>query len=634
LAERIFNVPLLIHPDKLDAILSAIGPRIGIDPATLPPAGAADFMDPDEDSDDEDPLANDQGVAILGIHGTLVRRGAYLNSASGLRSYEGIKASLQKALDDSAVQAIVLDIDSAGGEASGVDEVSDMIHSARGAKPIIAIANDSAYSAAYWIASAADKVLVTKMGGVGSIGVYALHADISGWDSAAGIKYTYIFSGKQKVEGNPHEPLSDKAQQRIQDQVDGVRQMFVQAVARNRSVEADKIYKTEAGIFMGTEALSLLADQVGTLEDALNLAASMIKASRSRQMVLSGEMSENEQADLFCGAIGPHKTATSDKGWDGPANERRLKLNQNASYYRRAYAWQDGKGDPTKKASYRFIHHEVSGDGNIGAANIQGCRTGIGVLNGARGGTTIPSGDKKGVYNHLAKHIRDAGLDPPDYHGEAADLISIERAYELYAGSNELGVEAILADESIFALRRFGNVALKENDRKSEVIYGLLAPYSKESVDLGGFTEIFQPGCFAEWIKSGDDAQILGFHNPEHVLGRRSNGTARFYEDAAGLHYEADLPDTQAARDVKVLVLRGDVKESSAGFYILQHRWESRSTGRVRIIEKAWLVEGSPHSFAAYRDSTSAVMPAEEDKAAAEHELELLGARLRILRVS
>ena len=120
-------------------------------------------------------------------------------------------------------------------------------------------------------------------------------------------------------------------------------------------------------------------------------------------------------------AIAPHKTATTDAAWDGPANEARLRLGGDEAYYRSAYAWQDPEGDATKKNAYRFVHHQVAEGGEVGAANVQGCLTGIGVLNGARGGTTIPAGDKRGVYNHLAKHMRDAGQEPPDFKGEEED---------------------------------------------------------------------------------------------------------------------------------------------------------------------------------------------------------------------
>ncbi len=113
-------------------------------------------------------------------------------------------------------------------------------------------------------------------------------------------------------------------------------------------------------------------------------------------------------------AIASHSTATTDAAWDGPANEARLRTEESASYYRKAYAWKDPDGDPETKSAYKFIHHQVDGDGKVDAANVRACQTGIGVLNGARGGTTIQEADRQGVYNHLAKHLKDADLEPPE----------------------------------------------------------------------------------------------------------------------------------------------------------------------------------------------------------------------------
>ena len=126
--------------------------------------------------------------------------------------------------------------------------------------------------------------------------------------------------------------------------------------------------------------------------------------------------------DELLKAVGVHHTPTSEKAWDGSQARKRLKEGQPASYYRRAFAWADPAGDPKTKSAYKFIHHEVAADGTIGAANLVACHTGIGVLNGARKGTTIPAADRQGVYNHLAAHLRDAGRTPPAL--LAADLVS------------------------------------------------------------------------------------------------------------------------------------------------------------------------------------------------------------------
>ncbi|MYS47541.1 HK97 family phage prohead protease [Streptomyces sp. SID5998] len=112
------------------------------------------------------------------------------------------------------------------------------------------------------------------------------------------------------------------------------------------------------------------------------------------------------------GALPAHSTDTSDAAWDGPANSRDLPGEESA--LRAAHAWVDPEGDADAKASYRFIHHFVDMDGNVGAASTVACTTGIGVLNGSRGGTTIPDEDRQAVYKHLARHLKDAGIKAPE----------------------------------------------------------------------------------------------------------------------------------------------------------------------------------------------------------------------------
>ncbi|WP_158884023.1 HK97 family phage prohead protease [Amycolatopsis anabasis] len=148
-------------------------------------------------------------------------------------------------------------------------------------------------------------------------------------------------------------------------------------------------------------------------------------------------------------AIGPHSTATDDGAWDGPANEARLSNDAGGQVYRRAFAWQDPDGDPDAKSSYKFIHHNVSSDGEVGAANLQACTTGIAVLNGSRTGTTIPDADRQGVYNHLARHLRDADVEPPELkstpgRAEAAEHTPGEKAGRVLSAKNESALRAAL----------------------------------------------------------------------------------------------------------------------------------------------------------------------------------------------
>ena len=261
LAARLFGVPLAIHRPKLDIILSVLGARIGLADLAAPvgytPAARA-------------PGPPSGKVAVIPIHGTLVRRTSGLEAESGLASYTGIAAQLDAALTSPEVAAILLDIDSPGGESGGVFDLADRIRVASQVKPVWAVANDMAFSAAYALASAATRVFVARTGGVGSIGVIAMHIDQSVKDAKDGVRYTAVFAGERKNDLNPHEPLSDAAHAVLKAEVDRVYELFVETVARHRGLDADAVRATEAGLFFGPDAVATgLADAVGSLDDAL-----------------------------------------------------------------------------------------------------------------------------------------------------------------------------------------------------------------------------------------------------------------------------------------------------------------------------------------------------------------------------
>jgi signal peptide peptidase SppA len=165
----------------------------------------------------------------------------------------------------------LLDIDSPGGEAGGVFDLADKIFSARKVKPIWAVANDEAFSAAYAIAAAADRIYLSRTGGVGSIGVIAVHLDQSVAEADAGLKYTAIYAGEHKNDLSPHEPLSDPARAQLQTEVDRVYALFTETVARMRGLEPAAIKETEAALYFGEQSVAAgLADRIGTMGDALS----------------------------------------------------------------------------------------------------------------------------------------------------------------------------------------------------------------------------------------------------------------------------------------------------------------------------------------------------------------------------
>ena len=261
LAARLFGVPLAIHRPKLDVILAVLGPRVGV-PDLAAPAG---FSPPTRSASPQTP-----GVAVISVHGTLVRRTVGLEAESGLTSYAALAAQLDTALASPDVRAILLDVDSPGGESGGVFDLADRIRAATKVKPVWAVANDMAFSAAYALASAASKVFVSRTGGVGSIGVIAMHIDQSERDLQDGVRYTAVFAGDRKNDLNPHEPISSEAHAFLKAEVNRIYGLFVETVARNRGIEPSTVRDTEAGLFFGQAAVALgLADAIGTFDDAL-----------------------------------------------------------------------------------------------------------------------------------------------------------------------------------------------------------------------------------------------------------------------------------------------------------------------------------------------------------------------------
>ncbi len=259
IAGRVFDAPLLIARAKLDTILGVLMPRLQGN--ALPFGASPDTRDYE--------ITN--GIAIIPIVGTLVRRTVGLEAQSGLTSYGCIAEWLDAALEDNAVKGILLDIDSPGGEAGGVFDLADKIFAARKIKPIWAVANDDAFSAAYAIAAAAERIYLSRTGGVGSIGVIAVHLDQSEAEADAGLKYTAIYAGDRKNDLSPHEPLSDPARAQLQAEVDRVYELFVTTVARMRGLELTAIKATEAALYFGDQSIAVgLADRIGTMGDALS----------------------------------------------------------------------------------------------------------------------------------------------------------------------------------------------------------------------------------------------------------------------------------------------------------------------------------------------------------------------------
>lgn len=326
-ASRFFNRPLLLAPETAATLSGFLLSRMSAGPMAGSPAGidndagesvqafnetptasGVEFHAPRASRFYGDyPLADDgkplpfrrtaDGTAILTLVGEWVNRGAWIGASSGLISYEGFKYQIQRAAADSKTARIVLDIESPGGEAVGAFEAAAVVRQAATQKPVIAVVNGMAASAAYAIASGANRIVTMPTGLSGSIGVVLMHLDFSQWLADEGIKPTLIFAGDHKVDGNPYEPLHAAVRKDLQAEVSSFYQQFVDTVAVGRKMSADAVRATQARVFKGQEAVDVgLADTVGTFEDVL-AEFSPARIGRSQGVAMSDKPQTPATAD-------------------------------------------------------------------------------------------------------------------------------------------------------------------------------------------------------------------------------------------------------------------------------------------------------------------------------------------------
>lgn len=229
-------------------------------------------------------------VALLRLVGPILPRSEAITDVSQPAALmTDFRRSFSQVANDSSVSAIAIEVDSPGGRVDLVPETATMIRNARReGRPIVAVANTIALSAAYWIASAADELVVSPSGAVGSIGVYTVHEDLSAALDAEGVAVTLISAGPRKVEGNPFQPLDDAGRAALLANVTTFYGMFAADVAKGRGVpvsvvkaDPEKDAKNFGGgrAVLAQEALKLgMVDRVATLEETV---ARLAKAGRS-----------------------------------------------------------------------------------------------------------------------------------------------------------------------------------------------------------------------------------------------------------------------------------------------------------------------------------------------------------------
>lgn len=214
------------------------------------------------------------GVAVIPVNGVIGKKMNMMTQISGGASTQLIERDIKAALSDSEVQSILLHIESPGGTVDGTQTLADVVAMANSIKPVVSFADGMMASAAYWIGSAASEIVSSSVTTqIGSIGVVTSHTDISKAEEQAGYKVTEISAGKYKRITSQHSPLSKEGKALLQDQVDQLYTIFVDAVAANRGVDSETVLEDMADgrVFLSSDAQARgMIDHIATIETTIS----------------------------------------------------------------------------------------------------------------------------------------------------------------------------------------------------------------------------------------------------------------------------------------------------------------------------------------------------------------------------
>ncbi|MGC0151038.1 S49 family peptidase [Chromobacterium vaccinii] len=312
---QLYNTPLMLLPDTADELHAVMS-------AALFGGGITAMRDDDGPQRQARPYRLvGNGVALIPVMGPMVQRGGWMDAMCGIASYDRVASLVNAAMADSDVRAVLLEVDSPGGSVAGLFTLVDRLQAWGEQKPIWTYANEAAFSAAYAVASATEKIYLPSTAMVGSIGVIAMHVDQSKRDLAQGYNYTPIFAGSKKAAGNSHAPLDDVTRADMQREIDRLYGKFVDHVAAGRSIDRQAVLDTEAGLLNADDAVAAgLTDGVSSIEDVIQM---LSEAAQPRTSILmkGNNVTQHAHADGVITQAALDAAATS-AGADARAAER------------------------------------------------------------------------------------------------------------------------------------------------------------------------------------------------------------------------------------------------------------------------------------------------------------------------
>lgn len=313
--ERVIGTPWMILPEKMDEIVQLLDLRgAGYE---LTEEEIAAVVAPRAQRDEDDLLVSGN-TAVVKVYGTLFPKANLLTRFSGGTSTEQLQQLLTQAANDPKIERIVLDIDSPGGSAIGNIELVEKIRDVRRVKPVIASVNGMAASAAFWIATAAEKIYASPSSMIGSLGVLIVHRESSRADEEAGIKFTVLKAGQFKADGNDREPLSEQSRATLEERINAYYDQFLSSVAANRNI-SERVAESQFGqgkVFLAGEALRRnMIDEIATLEQLLSRGSGSPSSATAKE----NDMDLRLKAALYARGIIPSMDS-SDEVCEAAAN--------------------------------------------------------------------------------------------------------------------------------------------------------------------------------------------------------------------------------------------------------------------------------------------------------------------------
>lgn len=285
LAQRLFNAPLMLRPEKAEMLCAALVDRLGIaklDRIDGPSLDAAQLRLKAGDWYDEKPKTPRDmyrvvdGVATISIDGTLVHKLGGVEPYSGMIGYDSLDKILTDARSNAEVRGLILDMDTPGGETAGCFEFAKKLYSGSarfGGKPIFALVNEMTCSAGYAIASVCDRIAGPETLVTGSIGVWTMLADFTKKLDADGIAVLLVRAGERKARGHPLEGWDDELVDKMLAWVEETRVMFATLVAMGRpQLSVEDVLATEGDWYSGDDALKLgLIDAIASPDEVFEI---------------------------------------------------------------------------------------------------------------------------------------------------------------------------------------------------------------------------------------------------------------------------------------------------------------------------------------------------------------------------